>query len=85
MDWDSINPINYSFNKFKPKIASLLQSADDHARKIASGKIPSAAWPVMNSMRSVEPSSRFRMVENLRNFQLEEKSDKDQNLPRWRR
>jgi hypothetical protein len=42
---------------------SLLQSAENAARKMAAGGLPGSAWPVMNSMRSVEPDTPFRLEE----------------------
>lgn len=42
---------------------SLLQSAENAARKMAAGGLPGFAWPVMNSMRSVEPDTPFRLKE----------------------
>jgi len=62
-DWDARRPKQY-LNPYKPK-ESLLQYAETYARKVASGKHPEAAWSTMNTMRSVEPSTRFRMAEVL--------------------
>lgn len=42
---------------------SLLQSAERFAQRVAVGALPGFAWPVMNSMRSVEPSTPFRLKE----------------------
>lgn len=47
---------------FQPQ-ESLLQDADRAARAEALGQQHGSAWPTMNSMRSVEPSTQFRMVE----------------------
>jgi hypothetical protein len=41
---------------------SLLQSAEDAATKRASGNTIGEAWPTPNSMRTVEPSVRFRLI-----------------------
>jgi hypothetical protein len=42
---------------------SLLQGAERFAQKVAVGVLPGYAWPVMNAMRSVEPSTPFRLKE----------------------
>ena len=62
-DWDVRSPTTY-LNRHKPN-QSLLQYAEDHASRVAAGRLPGAAWPAMNTMRSVEPSSRFRLTEYL--------------------
>lgn len=62
-DWDARQPKQY-LNSYRLK-ESLLQYAESYARKIAAGKHPDAAWPTMNTMRSVEPSTRFRIAEVL--------------------
>ena len=61
--WQAMRPEKYCdrSNLKRP----LLQSADDHASKIAAGRLSGSAWPVMNSMRSVEPATRFRLRESL--------------------
>lgn len=41
---------------------SLLQSAEQAASRRAAGRTPGAAWPTMNSMRSVEAGTPFRMA-----------------------
>jgi hypothetical protein len=96
--WDARRPTYYYNDRSVNK--SLMQSAERHARRRAAGRNVGAAWPTMNNMRSVEPSSRFRMTEVLttpRNRQpaenesagmSEEQSNEDtQNRPspRWRR
>lgn len=48
---------------------SLLQGAERFAQKIAVGVLPGYAWPVMNAMRSVEPSTPFRLKER-RNLEV---------------
>ncbi len=45
---------------------SLLQSAERAAWKKALGRQPGAAWPTLNSMRSVEAGTPFRMAPVLR-------------------
>jgi hypothetical protein len=62
-DWLSRAPNSY-FNPRRPD-ASLLQSAERYARRRAAGRLGGAAWPTMNNMRSVEPSTPFRMTEVL--------------------
>lgn len=46
---------------------SLLQDAERAAMLRAVGRPPGDAWPTLNSMRSVEASTRFRLAERLRN------------------
>lgn len=62
-DWESRAPATY-LNDHKPN-SSLLQSAERHARRRAAGRLSGAAWPTMYNMRTVEPSTRFRMTEAL--------------------
>jgi hypothetical protein len=57
---------------------SLLQGAERFAQKIAVGVLPGYAWPVMNAMRSVEPSTPFRLKER-RNLEVK-KNDRDEDL-----
>lgn len=79
---------------------SLMQSAERHARRRAAGRTVGAAWPTMNNMRSVEPSSRFRMAEVLTTprgapakttaagdatASTTPQSDPPRPVPRWRR
>jgi hypothetical protein len=45
---------------------SLLVSAERAAALRATGRLPGAAWPTPNSMRSVEPGTPFVLVERLR-------------------
>lgn len=98
-DWEAISPVQYLVNRFRPRETALLQYADNYARRVASGRIPGVAWPLMNTMRSVEPSSRFRIVEYLARFGRSTQTDggvpatefgSDQGQPsarqpRWRR
>ena len=44
---------------------SLLQDAERAATMRAMGRRPGDAWPTMNNMRSVEPSTPFRLAERL--------------------
>jgi len=46
--------------------SSLLQDAERAATLRAMGRMPGDAWPTLNNMRSVEPSTRFRLAERLR-------------------
>ena len=57
---------------------SLLQGAERFAQKIAVGVLPGYAWPVMNAMRSVEPSTPFRLKER-RNLEVK-KNGPDEDL-----
>jgi hypothetical protein len=59
--WLGRLPEHY-LRRFHPTV-SLMQDADHAARAEALGQQHGSAWPTMNSMRSVEPSTRFRMVE----------------------
>lgn len=45
---------------------SLLQSAERAATQRALGRSPGDAWPTLNNMRNVEPSSMFRLAEVLK-------------------
>jgi len=45
---------------------SLLQSAEEAAAKRAAGRLLGQAWPTPNSLRSVEPSTPYRLAERLR-------------------
>ncbi len=72
-DWDVRSPTTY-LNRRKPN-QSLLQYAEDHASRVATGRLPGAAWPTMNTMRSVEPSSRFRLTEFLSSTSTRPPSD----------
>lgn len=62
-NWDSRMPTYYT-NARSPN-RSLLISAELNAQRRATGRLPAAAWPTMNNMRSVEASTRFRMAEGL--------------------
>lgn len=44
---------------------SLLQDAERAATLKATGRLAGDAWPTLNSMRSIEPSSRFALAEGL--------------------
>ena len=63
-NWEARAPVHYS-NPYQPN-RSLLISADLNAQRRATGRLPPAAWPTMNNMRSVEASTRFRMAEVLK-------------------
>lgn len=62
--WNLREPKHY-WNQRAPS-SSLLQDAERAATLKALGRLPGSAWPTMNNMRSVEPSSRFRLVNRLR-------------------
>jgi hypothetical protein len=61
MNRDVKKYINYSP---KGDRDSLLQTAESYAQKLAAGVWLDAAWPVMNTMRSVEAGSKFRLKES---------------------
>lgn len=54
----------YYWHGYRPD-QSLLQDAERAAALRAYGRRPGEAWPTMNNLRSVEPSSRFRLAEYL--------------------
>ena len=61
--WEFRAPQSYwSFQVSK----SLLQDAERAATLRALGRTPGKAWPTLNTMRSVEVSTRFRLAERLR-------------------
>lgn len=64
--WDRREPKNYW--SYYSSRDSLLQDAEKAAILRALGREPGEAWSTMNNMRSVEPSTRFRMREHLRDF-----------------
>jgi hypothetical protein len=64
-DWVARAPTTY-MNPRQPN-RSLLQSAERYAQRRAAGKTTGSAWPTMNNMRNVEPTTRFRMTEVLAN------------------
>ena len=72
---------------------SLLQSAERYAQKTAAGFIPGFAWPIMNAMRSVEPSTQFKLKEKkyvpndfVSNIATDSGTENvDPDLPPWRR
>ncbi|MDW9652911.1 DNA/RNA helicase [Sinorhizobium meliloti] len=63
-EWRRRAPSVY-WNDWRPN-QSLVQSAERVAMRRAIGRAPGAAWPTMNNMRSVEPSTHFRLAEALR-------------------
>jgi hypothetical protein len=63
-EWRRRGPSIY-WHDWRPN-QSLLQSAERVAMRRAIGRAPGAAWPTMNNMRSVEPSTHFRLAEALR-------------------
>jgi hypothetical protein len=64
-EWSSRDVKSYLDNSVKGLRTSLLQYAEDYARRLASGNFGGAAWPIMNTMRSVEASTPFRLKEKI--------------------
>lgn len=62
-DWISRAPSSY-WNPFRPQ-TSLVVTAEYAAAQRAIGRSPGDAWPVPNSMRNVEITTRYQMVEAL--------------------
>ena len=62
--WFNREVKNYIEYSLKGDKDSLLQTAENYAQKLAAGVWLDAAWPVMNSMRSVEAGSKFRLRES---------------------
>lgn len=89
-EWSLREIRSYLDNSVKGIRTSLLQYAEDYARRIASGNFGGNAWPVMNTMRSVEASTPFRLKEKIfKNFGLlknnqSDSQDNGQTFP-WRR
>jgi hypothetical protein len=88
-DWQQRDPANYiSVSKLE---RSLMQYAETYARRVAVGRIPARAWPTMNTMRSVEASTPFRLREfltaNLKSKESPEAkpADGSRPAPTWRR
>ena len=63
-DWQNRAPSYYHWPQKLQR--SLMQKAEVYAQRIAMFRIPFPAWPTLNTMRTVEPSTRFRMAEVLR-------------------
>jgi superfamily II DNA or RNA helicase len=63
-EWRDRNP-QYYWDYKRPQ-QSLLQDAERAAALRAMGRSVGLAWPTMNNLRSVEPSTRFRLTERLR-------------------
>jgi hypothetical protein len=61
--WESRAPKSYWSRKVR---SSLLQDAERAATLRAMGRLPGDAWPTLNSMRSVEATTRYRLAEYLR-------------------
>ena len=61
--WEFRAPQSYWTRRTR---GSLLQDAERAATLRAMGRLPGEAWPTLNSMRSVEASTRFRLAERLR-------------------
>ena len=62
--WIARAPVDYWVDKKEGK--SLLQSAERAAARRAAGRDAGAAWPTLNSMRTVEAGTPFRMAPVLR-------------------
>lgn len=62
--WLARVPSRY-WDDYKPSV-SLLQSAERAAARHALGRDVGSAWPTLNSMRSVEAGTPFRMVPGLK-------------------
>ncbi len=68
-EWSKRDVRKYLDRSLRGMKFSLLQYAEDYARRIASGNFGGVAWPIMNTMRSVEASTPFRLKEKIfRNF-----------------
>ncbi len=68
-EWSTRDVRKYLDRSLKGSRFSLLQYAEDYARRLASGNFGGSAWPIMNTMRSVEASTPFRLKEKIfRNF-----------------
>ncbi len=63
-EWQRNNPEYYWWSYYPKK--SLLQDAENVATLQALGRGRGRAWPTMNNLRNVEPSTRFRLVEKLK-------------------
>lgn len=64
--WDDKQPTEYKNDKSEQ--SSLLQSAEELARKRAIGAYEGSVYAVPNSMRSVEPSSKMRITDRVSRF-----------------
>jgi hypothetical protein len=89
-EWSSREVRKYLDNSIKGIRTSLLQYAEDYARRVASGNFGGSAWPIMNTMRSVEASTPFRLKERIfRNIPAKKDSSivdaGDQTNFPWRR
>jgi glutamyl-tRNA reductase len=88
-EWSSRDVRNYLDSSIKGLRTSLLQYAEDYARRVASGNFGGSAWPVMNTMRSVEASTPFRLKEKIfrnltSNTNTSQNPEVTQQFP-WRR
>lgn len=74
-EWSVRDVRKYLDRSLKGSRFSLLQYAEDYARRLASGNFGGSAWPIMNTMRSVEASTPFRLKEKIfRNFKVSPES-----------
>lgn len=92
-EWNGRDVDKYIDESPKGIRKSLLQGAERFAQKIAVGVLPGYAWPVMNAMRSVEPSTPFRLKERRNveftkkaedNAVVPEENNQGEDLPPWR-
>ena len=87
--WEAISP-RFFHHRYKPR-DSLMQYAEDAARRVAAGRLAGQAWPTPNTMRGVEPSTPFRLVERLQERPARPERPKGTGdpqssaEPRWRR
>lgn len=86
-DWERRKPTHYE-NRAKP-LKALIQRAEEFARKVALHRTANPGWPVMNSMRTVEPSTPFRLTERLSSSGLTKNgsdaaTDDERQVPHWR-
>ena len=65
-DWRDREPDAYFVYRGNGALHALLQDADYVATMKAKGREPREGWATMNNMRSVEPSSLFRIVPRLK-------------------
>lgn len=89
-EWSTRGVKKYLDRSLKGMRYSLLQTAEDFARKIASGNFGGSAWPILNTMRSVEASTPFRLKEKIFRGVLSKESIVDNQTERnlshpWRK
>jgi hypothetical protein len=67
--WRQRAPVVEMYWNDEKELRSLLMAAERAAARNRSGLSGARAWPTLNSMRSVEAGTPFRLVERLRNGQ----------------